>query len=503
MTAANKSKSILNGVVGDYLDATANGLAIDMGFYRNGNLVHPDKLNLQPQHSTDPQQQQHIYQQQHTDPLPLRICILVHGLTDDESTWQYPYPNNNNNDDADNKENDYGQCLQRDLGLQPLYLRYNTGLHISTNGTKLSQLMEELMLAVNDNSDDDNSVQDIVFVCHSMGGLVTRSACLEAAKRQRPWVKKVRNIIFLGTPHHGSYWEQAGHVVSYALSSVPRPYMRLAADVANLRSAGIKDLRYGYVQPEDWHGTEPDVLFANTKQSAALLDWVQYHIITGTITKNPQHPVSLCLGDALVRKDSAVGRSSNCDHDLGISVSQTREFPGVGHTRLTRDPNIYQQIKEWIEMPGVAPPTEWEVDVSMMEDSSTTVLCLGAEEEGNNGERMIPATAPTSASKWAHCKGVATLVQTVVDKGATAVEEVQNELTSEVYGILTRIPPIAPTVRTVQVVHETCVGGIYNIIRGVNRGVGAITQLTFDTMDEVSAVDVERGTTTSGGNSAS
>jgi hypothetical protein len=66
------------------------------------------------------------------------------------------------------------------------------------------------------------------------------------------------------------------------------------------------------------------------------------------------------------------------------------------------------------------------------------------------------------------------------------VEEVQSELTSEVYGILTRIPPIAPTVRTVQVVHEACVGGIYNIIRGVNRGVGVITQLTFDTMDEAS-----------------
>jgi hypothetical protein len=260
--------------------------------------------------------------------------------------------------------------------------------------------------------------------------------------------------------------------------------MRLAADVANLRSAGIKDLRYGYVQEEDWHGQEPDAFLANTKQSAALLDWVTYHIVTGTVAKNPQHPMSLVFGDALVRKDSAVGRSSNQEHDLGISPEQIREFAGVGHTRLTRDPNIYLQIKEWIEMPWVAPPTEWEADVTM-EESSKTVL-LGAEEaEWNDVERDIPATT-SAGSKWVHCKGVATLVHAAVDKGATAVEEVQNELTSEVYGILTRIPTIAPTVRTVQVVHEACVGGIYNIIRGVNRGVGVITQLTFDTLDEAS-----------------
>jgi hypothetical protein len=317
--------------------------------------------------------------------------------------------------------------------------------------------------------------------------LVTRSACLEAAKLRKAWVRSVGRVIFLGTPHHGSYWEQAGNVISNALGAIPRPYMRLAADVANLRSAGIKDLRYGYVQEEDWHGMEPDAFLANTKHSssAALLDWVTYHIVTGTVTKNPQHPISVILGDALVRKDSAVGRSSNQEHDLGIAPEQIREFAGVGHTRLTRDPKVYPQIKEWIEMPWVAPPTEWEADDVPTEDSSTTVL-LGAKEEGNYVERDIPATTTSAGSKWAHCKGVATLVQTAVDKGTTAVEEVQNELTSEVYGILTRIPPIAPTVRTVQVVHEACVGGIYNIIRGVNRGVGVITQLTFDTMDEAS-----------------
>jgi triacylglycerol lipase len=479
MTARpNKSKSILNGVVGDYLDATANGLAIDMGFYRDGMLVDPSQLFS------------HQNNQSH-----LRICVLVHGLTDDESTWQYPKKKNNTNNGSgpssqhEEEQDDYGRSLQRDLGLEPLYLRYNTGLHISTNGSKLCQLMDELWLASNSN------IHEIVFIGHSMGGLVTRSACLEADKLQRKWVRKVGRILFLGTPHHGSYWEQAGHVLSYTLGAVPRPYMRLAADVANLRSAGIQDLRFGYVQPEDWQGVEnPDAFLVNTKQRAALLEGVTYYIITGTVTKNPQHPVSLLFGDALVHRDSAQGRcSSNAEHDLGIAPEQIREFPGISHTKLTRDPNIYRQIKEWMELPWMMaplPPTEeWETDADVTtEESASTMVVLGTEgEERNNVQRDIPATTTTTsavASKWAHCRGVATLVHAAVDKGVSAVELVQNELTSEIYGILTYIPsPIAPTVRTVQVVHEACVGGIYSIIRGVNHGVGAIAQLTFDTMD--------------------
>jgi hypothetical protein len=112
------------------------------------------------------------------------------------------------------------------------------------------------------------------------------------------------------------------------------------------------------------------------------------------------------------------------------------------------------------------------------------MVLLGAEEDRNNTQRNMAATTSAAAGKWAHCKGVATLVHAAVDKGVSAVEEVQNELASKVYGIMTRIPPIVPTLRTVQVVHEACVGGIYSTIRRVNHGVGAISQLTLDTMDE-------------------
>jgi hypothetical protein len=313
-----------------------------------------------------------------------------------------------------------------------------------------------------------------------MGGLVAHSACLYAMKHRREWVRRVGRIVFLGTPHHGSYWEKAGNVVSSALGAVPRPYMRLAADVANLRSAGIKDLRFGYIQQEDWELEEPDAFLTNTKKRADPPDWVTQYVCTGTVTKNPRSPVSLCLGDGLVHKSSAEGRSNNKQHDLKLSPDQIREFAGVGHVQLSTSPDVYSQIKQWIEQPWEAPPPEWE-------GGTDSPVVLNTEEL--NAEM---GTSTNSAGKWAQCKGVAALVQTAVDKGATAVEKVQQELTNEVYDVLAKVAPIAPTVRSVQAVHEASVAGIYSIIRGVNFGVGELAKHIFEKIDENEGAN-ERG----------
>ena len=62
-------RSILNGVIGDYLEKENNPLAIRMGFYHQFNrLVLDDKLALQLD-----------------TPLSNKIVIFVHGLTNLES----------------------------------------------------------------------------------------------------------------------------------------------------------------------------------------------------------------------------------------------------------------------------------------------------------------------------------------------------------------------------------------------------------------------------------
>ena len=444
---SSKARAILNGVVGDYLDTTQNELAIDM------------KLYPSPSGNDEPVDVATFVLDTCTSTSTKRVCILVHGLTDDESTWIM--------DDG----TDYGSLLKRDHTILPLYLRYNTGLHISTNGRKLSLLLQSLYQCLR------SQIDTVSIIAHSMGGLVTRSACLDAKRRKMSWVRNVSHVVFLGTPHHGSPWEKIGNAVSHVLDAVPRPYMKLAANVANLRSAGIKDLRYGYVLDEDWAGHDPNGLLDNTRvqDGSDLLPWSKYFAATGTVTTNPNHFASHLVGDALVRKDSAMGRSNDKVHDLDLDPDNIREFAGVGHIHLSSNMDVYRQIEDWMTQPWDASPSpsDWECNEGERRE----------DVELETAQQSV-AQSPSYGGKWSQARGLTTLIQDSVDKGTRAVEGVQRELTDEVYGVLAKIPAIAPAARTAHAVQDTCVSSVYSIIRGVNFGVGEATKQAFTMIEK-------------------
>mmetsp|Transcript_5204 Transcript_5204/g.11009 ORF Transcript_5204/g.11009 Transcript_5204/m.11009 type:complete len:473 (-) Transcript_5204:36-1454(-) len=450
--SSNKARAILNGVVGDYLDTTRNELAINMNLYPSpSGSDEPVDVSVADLALLDAGRPASSCTSSKTK--RRRVCILVHGLTDDESTWIM--------DDG----TDYGSLLRRDHNILPLYLRYNTGLHVSTNGQKLSLLLQSLYQYCG------SQIDSVSIIAHSMGGLVTRSACLNAKRRNMSWVRNVSHVVFLGTPHHGSPWEKIGNAVSHVLDAVPRPYMKLAANVANLRSSGIKDLRYGYVLDEDWAGHDPNGLLDNTKvqDGSDLLPWSKYFAATGTVTVNPNHFASHLVGDALVRKDSAMGRSNDKVHDLDLDPENIQEFAGVGHIHLSSNMDVYRQIEDWITQPWDAYPSPsdyWEYNE-------------GEGREDIETEQQSVAQSPSYDGKWSQARGLTTLIQDSVDKGTRAVEGVQRELTDEVYSVLTMIPAIAPAARTVHAVQDTCVGSVYSIIRGVNFGIGEATKQAF------------------------
>jgi len=82
---------------------------------------------------------------------------------------------------------------------------------------------------------------------------------------------------------------------------------RVPAELLDARSAGIKDLRHGYILDEEWAGKDPDEVFANARRNVPLLDRVGYYFVAATITRDPAHPVAQLLGDLLVRLPSATG----------------------------------------------------------------------------------------------------------------------------------------------------------------------------------------------------
>src|SRR6185503_25567 len=151
-----QSLAILNGVLGDHLARTSNGLATTLAFVHDG-----APLSLE--------------RQAFARVLPAatrKVAVLVHGLMCTEQIWKM------------RDGSDYGSLLERDLDVTPLYVRYNSGRAIAENGAALADLLETLVDVY------PTAIEEIVPIGFSMGGLVVRSACHAAQKKGQRWLSR-------------------------------------------------------------------------------------------------------------------------------------------------------------------------------------------------------------------------------------------------------------------------------------------------------------------------
>ncbi|MBI5544743.1 MAG: alpha/beta hydrolase, partial [Deltaproteobacteria bacterium] len=164
-----------------------------------------------------------------------KVLVLVHGSSTSDLHWV-------------RKGHDHGAALARDLGYTAIYLHYNTGLHISTNGRAFAEHLETLAQRW------PVPIDELAIVGHSMGGLVARSACHVATVSGQRWRTLLKKLVFLGSPHHGTLLERAGNILGAAIGL--SSYSAAFASLGKLRSAGITDLRHGNVRDEDCVGRD-------------------------------------------------------------------------------------------------------------------------------------------------------------------------------------------------------------------------------------------------------
>ncbi|MBF9220203.1 esterase/lipase family protein [Hymenobacter ruricola] len=338
---------VLNGALGDQLAARFDRRAIRMSFRRGGEDVPVADLRL-----SEPRQ---------------KTVVFVHGLMGDELIWQTGFQ------DAPGSRR-YGPRLAEETHCRALYLRFNSGLHLSENGRELSRLLTELVSTYPD------AVGELVLVGHSMGGLIIRSAghygqlgvksealrvdstepALPTEKQtltlnsqlltqQAPWLAHLRSVFLLGTPNDGSWLEQNSHFTARLLERINLFPTRFLSKALNQRSNGIKDLRYSILVDDDWQDAHANDL-TPPRTPVPPLPGVRYHILMGAWLRSTR-PSALreYFGDGLVGQGSARGHATFGDEAAlpeGASV-RTAVFGQQHHGGLLTHPEVFQYLKQW------------------------------------------------------------------------------------------------------------------------------------------------------------
>ena len=301
--------AVLNGVLGDYLAATGNPLAIQMQLRQSGQPLQPERRALRAL-------------------LPEaggKLLLLIHGSCLNDRKWL-------------RLGHDHGAALARDLGFTPVYLHYNSGLHISTNGRAFAELLERLV------AEWPAPLDALVIVAHSMGGLVSRSACHFGEAAGHAWRRKLRKLVCLGSPHHGASLERGGHWVDLLLG-ISR-YSAPLARLGKIRSAGVTDLRFGNVLDEHWEGRDRFAHAGDVRTRLKLPAGVECYAIAATRT--PREAGRKYASDGLVPVDSALGRHRKPELTLGFPRAHQWIGFGMGHLDLLSRAEVYATIRAWL-----------------------------------------------------------------------------------------------------------------------------------------------------------
>ncbi len=301
----------VNGVLGDHLVRTGNPLAIPMSLRCHGRPLTIERKALtatvkRPTH---------------------KLLLLAHGLCLDDLHWR-------------RNGQDHGTALAQDLGYTPIYLHYNSGLHVYENGRALADLLESLV------EQWPVAIKEVTILGHSMGGLLARSACHYGEQNDQRWRRRLRRIVFLGTPHHGAPLERIGNWANslLELSAYSAPFARLG----KIRSAGVTDMRHGTLLERDRNPRDRFASMHDERSPLPLPDRVRCYAVAATRRRNVGEPKPDVLGDGLVPVESALGHHANPEMMLAFKKSHQAIFANTSHLGLLSSQKVYARIREWL-----------------------------------------------------------------------------------------------------------------------------------------------------------
>lgn len=299
------------------------------------------------------------------------VALFVHGLMIDESCWM-------------GAVDPFCHHVSRLFQWTPLFVRYNTGLHISTNGELLADRLIELY------DSWGPALGRIQLIGHSMGGLVLRSCVEVLRKRNHAVLDQVERLFLLCTPNGGVEVEQLRYGIenglrligdlapqiiesflppesandrlrslatravvrgtTVAAASVPKAVTRAALTFVSLPSDGIRDVRFGYMQPEEWqlHQREEHAFMTNHRRPLPPPEHIETYAIAASLWPTATDVPSRIRNDGIVTVASVAAQTLDFDDLKLVEQGRLKVLPLLAHQMAPVSNRIAQSMEAWL-----------------------------------------------------------------------------------------------------------------------------------------------------------
>jgi hypothetical protein len=151
-------------------------------------------------------------------------------------------------------------------------------------------------------------------------------------------------VICLGSPHLGAPLEKGVNALAWALARAPET--RGMARLINLRSRGVKDLRFGSCAEADWQDVDPDEFLRDRCTEVPFLAHATYCFVGATVSAVPGSVAGRLVGDVLVLWPSAAGRGRR--RQIPFGADRGRHLGRMHHLELLNSPRVYPLLRDWL-----------------------------------------------------------------------------------------------------------------------------------------------------------
>ena len=256
---------------------------------------------------------------------------------------------------------DHGAALARDLGYTPVYLHYNSGLHVSTNGRAFAALLEQLVARVAgaDRRAGDRRAQ------HGRAGGAQRLPRRRGARRTL-----ARSAAPAGLPRHAAPRRAArarrqlgrpARSASAGTARRSRASARSAAPASPTCATATCSTSTGQGRDRFAHGGDDRAARCRCPPAS------QCYAIAAT--SRARAPAAALPGDGLVPVDSALGRHAGAGADARVPRGAPVDRSSDGSPRPARAGRGVR------DDPVVALLVTLDADSSLRSMKSTTTSC--------------------------------------------------------------------------------------------------------------------------------